>query len=81
MAYTQANTNFVSELYKHQPLDSEKHQIRLLKLRNSSEDTVDYRLITFDFESAPSYVALSYTWGDERPTGFVSIDSKEFRFG
>jgi hypothetical protein len=78
MAYTQANDDCVGKFYKHQPLDSEKHQIRLLKLRNSSEDTVDYRLITFDFESAPSYVALSYTWGDERPTGSVSIDGKEF---
>jgi hypothetical protein len=78
MAYTQANDDCVGKFYKHQPLDSEKHQIRLLKLRNSSEHTVDYCLITFDFESAPSYVALSYTWGDERPTGSVSIDSKEF---
>jgi hypothetical protein len=78
MAYTQANDDCVGKFYKHQPLDSEKHQIRLLKLRNSSEDTVDYRLITFDFESAPSCVALSYTWGDERPTGSVSIDGKEF---
>jgi hypothetical protein len=78
MAYTQANTNRVGKLYKHQPLNSENHQIRLLKLRNSSEHTVDYCLITFDFESTPSYVALSYTWGDECPTGSVSIDGKEF---
>ncbi|CAN9155008.1 unnamed protein product [Alternaria alternata] len=77
MAYTQANTNRVGKFYKHQPLDSENHQIRLLKLRNSSEHTMDYCLITFDFESAPSYVALSYTWGDECPTGSVSIDGKE----
>ncbi|RYN28542.1 hypothetical protein AA0112_g7424 [Alternaria arborescens] len=31
MAYTQANTSCVGKFYKHQPLDSEKHQIRLLK--------------------------------------------------
>lgn len=78
MAYTQANTSCVGKFYKHQPLDSEKHQIRLLKVRDSSEITVDYCLTTFDFESAPSYVALPYTWGNERPTGFVSIDNKEF---
>jgi hypothetical protein len=39
---------------------------------------MDYRLITFDFESAPAYVALSYTWREERPTGSVSIGGKKF---
>jgi hypothetical protein len=77
MAYTQADTKCAGESYKHQPLDPKKHQIRLLKLRNSSEHTMDYCLTTFDFEFAPSFVALSYTWGDERPTGSVSIDGKK----
>jgi hypothetical protein len=78
MAYTQTYTDCVGKPYKHQPLDSKKHQIRLLRLRNSSEHTMDYSLITFDFKDAPSYVALSYMWGDEHPTGSVSIDSQKF---
>jgi hypothetical protein len=78
MASTQTGTSSASEMYKHQPLDFNKHQIRLLKLRDSSERTMDYRLETFDFESAPSYVALSYTWGEEHPTGPISIDGKAF---
>ncbi|KAF2710382.1 hypothetical protein K504DRAFT_533336 [Pleomassaria siparia CBS 279.74] len=78
MASTQVDTTCAGKFYKHQPLDVKKHQIRLLKLRNPPEHTMDHRLVTFDFESAPSYVALSYTWGEERPTGSVRIDGKRF---
>jgi hypothetical protein len=78
MASTQADISFARRIYKHQPLGVEKHQIRLLKRCGSSGHTMGYRLTTFDFESAPKYVALSYTWGDKRPTGFISIDGKEF---
>ena len=77
MVSTQANTSCAGKFYKHQPLNVKKHQIRLLKLRNPSEHTTDYHLITFDFERAPSYVALSYTW-EEPPTRSVSIDGKKF---
>ena len=78
MASIQVDTSCDGKLYKHQPLDLRKHQIRLLKMRNPIEHTLEYHLVTFDFESAPSYVALSYTWGEEQPTGIVSIDGKEF---
>jgi hypothetical protein len=81
MTSTQADVKYADRIYKHQPLDVEKHQIRLLKLRNSSERTMDYCLTTFDYESAPRYVALSYTWGEKRPTGSVSIDGKKFEIG
>jgi hypothetical protein len=78
MASTQADISFARRIYKHQPLGVEKHQIRLLKRCGSSGHTMGYHLTTFDFESAPKYVALSYTWGGKRPTGFISIDGKEF---
>jgi hypothetical protein len=78
MASTQVDISSTGELYKHQPLDVKKHQIRLLKLHNPWERTMHYRLTTFDCESVPSYIALSYTWGEKHPTGFVSIDSKRF---
>lgn len=81
MASRQGNTSCASKLYKHQPLDNKKRQIRLLKLRNSCEHTMDYHLITFDFESAPSYVALSYTWGKKISTGSINIDGKKLEIG
>jgi hypothetical protein len=76
MASTQANQRHASDLYRHQPLDTKKHQVRLIKLRAKSEHTMDYSLTNFDYESAPSYVALSYTWGPKKPTAFVDIDGK-----
>lgn len=76
MASTQADISCAGKFYKHQPLDVKKHQIRLLKLNSPSGHTMDYSLIAFDYESAPSYVALSYTWGEKSPTGFVTIDGK-----
>jgi hypothetical protein len=77
MASAQPDVSCDSELYKHQPLDLNKHQIRLLSLCNPAEHTMDYRLTTFDFDEKPPYVALSYTWGEECPTGFVNIDGKK----
>jgi hypothetical protein len=77
MASAEADVSCAGKVYKHQPLDGKEHQIRLLKLHNPSSCTRDYRLITFNYKTAPSYVALSYTWGEERPTGFVSIDGKQ----
>jgi hypothetical protein len=81
MAPAQANISFADRIYKHQPLDIEKDQIRLLKLRNPCEHTIDYSLTTFDHGEVPQYVALSYTWGKRRPTGFVSIDGEKFEIG
>jgi hypothetical protein len=82
MGSTQPDTKCAGSAYKHQPLDIDNHQIRLLKLRSPSEHTKDYRLMTFDYgddpSNVPSYVALSYTWGDERPTRSISIDGKTF---
>jgi hypothetical protein len=76
MHSTNAYQRQVSDRYLYQPLDFKKHQIRLLKLRAGAEYAFDYQLTIFDFESAPSYVALSYTWGPGDPTAFVTIDGK-----
>lgn len=78
MGSRQVHTGCASSVYRHQPLDVENHQIRLLKLRDLSEHTKDYCLDAFDFKKAPHYIALSYTWGDKRPTGFISINGKKF---
>lgn len=78
MGSRQAHTRCASGIYRHQPLDIENHQIRLLKLRHPSEHARTYCLDTFHYKKAPPYIALSYTWGDKRPTGTISIDGKKF---
>jgi hypothetical protein len=72
------DTGCASDVYKHEPLDLNMYQIRLLRRCNPSENTMDYQLTTFDFDERPPYVALSYTWGEERPTAFVNIEGKKF---
>ena len=39
---------------------------------------MDYCLVVYDHDDAPSYVALSYTWGEESATEFVNVDGKAF---
>lgn len=59
--------------YVYQPLDPKKHQIRLLQPSRTEGSTADYRLVVFDYETAPPYAALSYTWGNENLTEAVLI--------
>jgi hypothetical protein len=61
--------------YVYQPLDPRKHQIRLLEPSRTEGSTADYRLVIFDYETAPRYAALSYTWGNEKLTEAVFIDN------
>lgn len=50
--------------YQGQPLDQEV-SFRLLELQPGQPGTtIVVRLLTFDLPDAPSYEALSYTWGD-----------------
>ena len=79
--------------YKYRPLDPEAHQIRLLQIQKSSDEslpiTVSLRHVSLDDEQ--HFNALSYTWGDETPTmqvaihdgetlGFVSVRRNLFEF-
>ena len=65
-------------VYRYQPLDLTKQQIRLVAVRPAShpEDPVQCDLQTFDMDTAPNYVALSYMWGPPTPTGNIYISSK-----
>jgi hypothetical protein len=78
MAFPLEKNESIIDTYTYQPLDSKKHQIRLLELCAMSASAAHYRLATFDYEIAPSYVALSYTWGDPDHNVFVIIDGKKF---
>ena len=61
--------------YEYRSLDPEAHEIRLLQIQKSSDESA---LITVTLEHAslddrPPFNALSYTWGDETPTTQIAI--------
>ncbi|KAJ4986802.1 het domain protein [Stagonosporopsis vannaccii] len=64
--------------YRYQPLDLSKQQIRLIALNSASSPSEDITcsLKVFDADTAPYYVALSYTWGPRTPTRTIYIDGK-----
>jgi hypothetical protein len=67
--------------FRHQPLNLAKQQIRLVKVlpRPSSTDlNVHMSIVSFDFDIAPAYVALSYAWGLSSPVKTVIIDGLAF---
>lgn len=68
-----------TEPYNYKPLDLEKQQIRLISLKPGAADsTVECNLQIFDVESAPPYIALSYTWGPPSPTAHILIEEEHF---
>ena len=82
-----------SNLYQYYPLNSERHEIRLLQVRRlpqhdrdvSSDLRVDFRstiechLSIFELASAPPYKALSYTWGPETdPHHAIKLNDRDY---
>lgn len=64
--------------YKHEPMHENTNQIRLVYL-NTTEDaqsTPHMRLEIHDLDSAPAYIALSYTWGDVNDASDVLVDGR-----
>jgi hypothetical protein len=66
--------------YQSLPLKQPDQQIRLFHLQPDDDGAViQVRLEVHDFESCPSYVAISYTWGDQIPTLAITINGQGFR--
>lgn len=67
-------------LYDTSPLIQGKKTVRLLRLlEGASDSTICCHLETFELDDAPSYVALSYTWGSESsPRRMIKVN--EFTF-
>lgn len=68
-------------MYKHEPLDMAKSQIRLLRIpkdklwRNVlSSQPIYCDITTFDLRTAPEYIALSYVWGSPYSKSFVYVN-------
>lgn len=64
--------------YKHQPIDSQEEQIRLLQIIDNHSDNISTTLRTFNLKECPDYVALSYTWGAPSLTRSIQIDGCAF---
>ncbi|KAH7082845.1 heterokaryon incompatibility protein-domain-containing protein, partial [Paraphoma chrysanthemicola] len=70
--------------FQYSVLDRKKRQIRLLKIHkpeNAGGYYVRAQLSTFDLQSAPSYSALSYTWGTQNATRSISLNGGRFEVG
>lgn len=68
-------------VYKYPDLDTTEKQIRLLRLRHRAHHghLPQYELHTFDLDKAPSYIALSYTWGPVSPTYPIRVNRRKLQ--
>lgn len=65
---------------QHIPLDRSARQIRLLRFLkpDGNADAIRCRLDTYDLEGCPSFVALSYTWGNAHPSRTMTLNGEVF---
>lgn len=59
----------------HQAISKGSRQIRLLRiLGDASTEDVECSLDVYDIDTAPSYTAISYTWGPVTPVRRITIN-------
>jgi hypothetical protein len=64
--------------FQHEPLVDPQTHIRLLRITEGSlGQRVSCTLTTWPLEMAPSYTAISYTWGHPSNTSTILIDGKQ----
>lgn len=62
--------------YNTCPIDRKSRSIRLFRILESSDDRlIRCEMISFELTSCPRYVAVSYTWGINRSTSVISVNS------
>ncbi|KUI69487.1 Heterokaryon incompatibility protein 6, OR allele [Cytospora mali] len=67
--------------FSHDPLPDDSSYIRLLTINNLELDetrptSVSCELTTWPITEAPEYLAISYTWGDERHLTTILVNGK-----
>jgi hypothetical protein len=67
----------ISGLY--QPLNIENREIRLVTIVSepSLTSSIECKLSAFRLADAPSYIALSYVWGDIKETAPITLNDAE----
>ena len=58
-------------------LDKTKQSIRLLSIDVESEDTISCQLHVDNLKKCSPFIAVSYTWGTERPTKVILLNGVE----
>jgi hypothetical protein len=69
-----------SDLYGRYPLDTQRTEIRILKLQAGAwhdQLVCDFEVISLDDKHKPAYSALSYVWGRTQAENLVTIDGHE----
>ncbi|KAF5576135.1 heterokaryon incompatibility 6 OR allele [Fusarium pseudocircinatum] len=74
---TEALKTQLAQLYPGPSLPSPSH-IRLICLRPGTDDAIYCELMVVSIDSAPSYEALSYTWGDPSITETITMTTQGF---
>jgi hypothetical protein len=69
--------------FVHEPLQDAKTQIRLIHLKPSDakNDEIECTISTHDLSDAPSFAAISYTWGDMVSMREIMMDGKQLSIG
>ncbi|KAI1396315.1 heterokaryon incompatibility protein-domain-containing protein [Hypoxylon fuscum] len=65
--------------FQYEPLPDTKNSIRLVEILDLDETRpveVKCQMTTWHMEQAPTYHAISYTWGDPTHTSFIQLNSK-----
>ncbi|KAF2667666.1 HET-domain-containing protein [Microthyrium microscopicum] len=72
-------------MFKHQALDLNKRQIRLIKIipvssnqQGASSEAIHCSIQTFDMDTELTYTALSYVWGPPEPCDGILLNGVEF---
>jgi len=64
-----------AQTYQYKPLDPEKNEIRLLRMRYAPGNSILCEIFHTTVENAPPYHALSYAWGDKSSIQIISVFS------
>jgi hypothetical protein len=64
--------------YTHDALDFSRRQIRLLYLYKGQTTDINCFITTFDLGSVPSYIALSYAWGERTALASICLNSSQY---
>src|SRR5690349_1061293 len=64
-------------VFSHDPLPDSPRHIRLLEiLQGDFGQHVICTLSAWEFDTAPPYVAISYTWGDPNSTTDITVNGR-----
>ncbi|KAF2822390.1 HET-domain-containing protein, partial [Ophiobolus disseminans] len=64
-------------LFTHDPLPESTPHIRLLQLvQGDFDQDIICNLSIWPLDTAPSYIAISYTWGDPTPTVNITVNNR-----